>query len=341
MDLSLLAHSGTVVRNLLHRESSSKLKDGVRYFTIVTSSAMGRRWCRWFWRTSCHRCRGRIDLAELSQDMNWHDAARTQQLRHRALLLFGEHWISSGFLGRIAPEHGARPWRRRLEEEEALLPSLDFIRQPCEEHTSGVLRGETVEALNLQHAQREEVQENGDRWRVHAGGAGEREEGRHDAPAIGRELARGDTEVREQLAEEGVERDAHPGFQRVRVHADGSSGWGRARASVAGGDRGECLGVDAELLANGVDRLMVPEIRGDALSRGPRAAVSTTAAVIVAVAGVGGRRVGVGGGRHGAVARVDRLGVELLVGSGGRRRRGASRSLDRRGDATVRAVSGL
>ena len=227
-------------------------------FTFGASSTIGRRWCRWFWRTRGLPCRGQIALAEVNQDINWRSATHTQQLLHRALLLIGEHRISSGFLGRLAPEHGARPRRRRLEEEKPLLPSLDFIREPREEHAGGVLPREAVQALILQHAQREEVQEHGHRRRLHAGGAGERQEGRQDAPAVGRQLARGDAEVREHLAEEGVERDAHPGLQRVRVQADGATGWRRARASVAGGDRGERLRVDAELLAEGVDRVLAP-----------------------------------------------------------------------------------
>ena len=65
MDPSL-AHSDTAVNHLLHRESSSKLKDGVRHFTFGASSTIGTRWCRWFLRTRGHPCRGQIALAEVN-----------------------------------------------------------------------------------------------------------------------------------------------------------------------------------------------------------------------------------------------------------------------------------
>ena len=147
----------------------------------------------------------------------------TEQLGSQALLLSGEDWLRGGDLGRLAPLHGARPRRRRPEEEEPLLLPLDREGQSLEERAGGVPAPEPVPSLELVRAQREEIPEHGERRR-HAGEVGEDEEARHDAPPVGSDLARRDAEVRERLAEEAVQRDAHPGLQRLRVHADGPLG---------------------------------------------------------------------------------------------------------------------
>ena len=86
-----------------------------------------------------------------------------------------------------------------------------------------------------------EVLDGSPRFTVHGYGRGhfgelaKHNEPRHGAPAVGHDLARRDAEVGEDLAEEAVKWEAHPGLQRMLVHADAPWGRRRARALVARG----------------------------------------------------------------------------------------------------------